>query len=308
MKKFCIVVFLMCIITATSSLAICENTNIIFSDDFTRPDGAVGNGWNGDEHGDRATIENNMLKFNQEFEQGTYISHSLTLPTDYFQYSYKFKGNKVPGVGGPGSDEFYGALREGGYLVSHTNHEKTPGIAGDGFVGYQDSNWDLIPSIPFEIDTWYTIKAIVDVNAGTQDVYINDVLYGDNIRLSRTDWNYLLLQAANGKDPEVVWYVDDVIVEDCQENEELDYYTKLEVDEKISHLQEQIDSLNQQVSDLNTNIQKLIDYFTYLPQGLRQQLVCASMEKESINQKTDLGLFCAKSIVGQKDTCTCKAI
>jgi len=88
------------------------------------------------------------------------------------------------------------------------------------------------------------------------------------------------------------------------------YYTKEEIDEMIDDLQDQINTqksmIEQLIDSFNEFIDKVMNYFSYLPYWSRKSIVCNAMKKEGLTQKTDLGLSCELKTWKKREICKCK--
>jgi DNA-binding MarR family transcriptional regulator len=81
-----------------------------------------------------------------------------------------------------------------------------------------------------------------------------------------------------------------------------------ELENRMNVLESLFSSLQNTVLSIQNKLNdfiKMTNFLFYLPQGLRQQMVCDSMVKGNITNKTDLGLHCE---INRKKACNCKKV
>lgn len=196
--------------------------------------------------------------------------------------------------------------RNGPYYLAVRNNV----ISGGVFAG---SWWEELSGVtPLEQDVWYNLKLTYD--GENLNLYVNDVLdasvpkTGQMIPWSQKGY---IGYGEPGQNQFFTGIIDEVRISNIARTNsttEPPQPPEPTLEERVTALEGKVIELENKVSLLETLINKIKGYFWFMPQSIKKDILCSSLEETGQNSITDFGLKCDIKDFKKKDVCVCKKI
>lgn len=82
-------------------------------------------------------------------------------------------------------------------------------------------------------------------------------------------------------------------------------YDSSGLEERIEILEQKVEALENKTTWLESIINKILDYFNFMPYLIKRQVLCNVLEETGETQITDLGLSCEIKQLGRREKCVC---
>lgn len=193
--------------------------------------------------------------------------------------------------------------RNGPYYLAVRNNV----ISGGVFAG---SWWEeLSGTTPLEQNVWYNLKLTYD--GENLNLYVNDVLDASVPKTGQMmPWSQqgYIGYGEPGQNQYFTGIIDEVRISNIARTNEP---SEPSLEERVTALEDKIVLLENRVSVLETLVDKIMNYFFFMPQSLKKDILCNTMKGTGQTQIQDLGLKCKLNPglpTSSKNWCICTPI